>query len=76
VENTGLSIVKVDNPSDSEGDIVWLEAELEDDEQIGWLNNLVVEQGLTLYEVHKVKARLDEWFVGALTGISHRGEHI
>jgi ABC-2 type transport system ATP-binding protein len=76
VENTGLSIVKVDNPSDSEGDIVWLEAELEDDEQIGWLNSLVVEQGLTLYEVHKVKARLDEWFVGALTGISHRGEHI
>ncbi|OXM83302.1 ABC transporter ATP-binding protein [Paenibacillus rigui] len=56
------------------GDTVWLEAELTDDEQIGWLNNLIMEQGMTLYEVKKSQTRLDEWFMNALSGLSHRGE--
>ncbi|MEK8129759.1 ABC transporter ATP-binding protein [Paenibacillus filicis] len=53
---------------------VWLEIMLEDDEQAGWVNQLLFEQGLTLYEVHKAKARLDEWFLGAVSGLNHRGE--
>ncbi|MCS7463781.1 ABC transporter ATP-binding protein [Paenibacillus doosanensis] len=57
-------------------DCVWLEAELEDNEQIGWLNSLIVEQGLTLYEVKKAKTRLDEWFMNAVSGLSHRGERV
>ncbi|NHN30944.1 ABC transporter ATP-binding protein [Paenibacillus agricola] len=76
---TGLSITQVSGNGGTEQpneEAVWLEAELEDDEQIGWLNSLVIEHGLTLYEVHKVKTRLDEWFVSALSGISHRGERI
>ncbi|WP_159884025.1 ABC transporter ATP-binding protein [Paenibacillus puerhi] len=53
---------------------VWLEADLEDDEQAGWLNVLLIEQGLTLYETRRSKNRLDEWFVGAVAGLNHRGE--
>ncbi|TBL80885.1 ABC transporter ATP-binding protein [Paenibacillus thalictri] len=55
-------------------DSVWLEAELEDDEQIGWLNSLIIEQGMTLYEVKPAKTRLNEWFMSAVSGLSHRGE--
>ncbi|MFB6363835.1 ABC transporter ATP-binding protein [Paenibacillus elgii] len=58
----------------AEEDAVWLEAELEDEEQIGWLNSLVIEQGMTLYEVKKAKTKLDEWFVSSVAGRSHRGE--
>jgi ABC-2 type transport system ATP-binding protein len=75
-ESTGLNIEWVTGAAASNDETVWLEAVLEDDEQIGWLNSLIVEQGLTLYEVHKVKTRLDEWFVSTLSGISHRGERL
>jgi ABC-2 type transport system ATP-binding protein len=63
-------------PSVSYNDSVWLEADLEDDEQIGWLNSLIFELGMTLYETKKVKTHLDEWFVHAVSGLSHRGERI
>ncbi|MFC4777109.1 ABC transporter ATP-binding protein [Paenibacillus sp. GCM10023252] len=53
---------------------VWLEAELEDQEQVGYLNYLIMEQGMTLYEVKKMRSRLDEWFVEAVSGLEHRGE--
>lgn len=53
---------------------VWLEAELDNEEQVGWLNALFVEQGLTLYEVTRKKERLEEWFMDAVSGLSHRGE--
>lgn len=63
-------------PSDQEAadSVVWLEAELDNEEQVGWLNSLIVEQGMTLYEVSRQKERLEEWFVSALSGLNHRGE--
>ncbi|QAY66856.1 ABC transporter ATP-binding protein [Paenibacillus protaetiae] len=54
---------------------LWLEAELEDDEQVGYFNRLIMEQGVTLYESHKVKSSLDEWFLQAVSGLEHRGEN-
>ncbi|OME79096.1 ABC transporter [Paenibacillus sp. FSL A5-0031] len=53
---------------------VWLEIELENDEQIGLVNYILIELGLTLYEVGKLQSRLDEWFMQAVTGLEHRGE--
>jgi ABC-2 type transport system ATP-binding protein len=53
---------------------VWLEVTLEDDEQIGLVNYILIELGLTLYEVGKTKSRLDEWFLQAVSGLEHRGE--
>jgi ABC-2 type transport system ATP-binding protein len=38
------------------------------------LNSLVIEQGMTLYEVKKAKTPLDEWFIQAVSGLNHRGE--
>ncbi|GIP39461.1 multidrug ABC transporter ATP-binding protein [Paenibacillus sp. J31TS4] len=55
-------------------DAVWLEAELENEEQVGWLNALIVGQGMTLYEAMPIKERLEEWFMSAVSGLSHRGE--
>ncbi|MCA0756755.1 ABC transporter ATP-binding protein [Paenibacillus sp. N4] len=52
----------------------WLELELADDEQIGLVNGLLVEMGVILYEVSKVKSRLDDWFMQAVSGLEHRGE--
>jgi ABC-2 type transport system ATP-binding protein len=60
--------------SGENGDSVWLAVELEEDEQIGWLNSLIIEQGMTLYETKKAKTHLDEWFVQAVSGLNHRGE--
>ncbi|OMF34674.1 ABC transporter [Paenibacillus sp. FSL H8-0548] len=61
--------------SDQAGeDEVWLELELEDDEQIGLVNYILIELGLTLYEVGKTTSRLDEWFFEAVSGLEHRGE--
>ena len=72
---TGIPIgIAADMPLPPYSDAVWLEAELTDDEQAGWLNSLIVEQGMTLYEVKKSKTRLDEWFKNTLSGLSHRGE--
>jgi ABC-2 type transport system ATP-binding protein len=55
-------------------DTVWLEAELESEEQAGWINTLLIGQGMTLYEVTKVRERLEEWFMKAVAGLNHRGE--
>lgn len=67
--------VSVDVSGDQAGgESVWLEMELEDDEQIGLVNYILVELGLTIYEVGKIKSRLDEWFLQAVTGLDHRGE--
>ncbi|MNP62188.1 hypothetical protein D3C76_1574440 [compost metagenome] len=52
-----------------------MEAELESEEQVGWLNTLIIEQGMTLYEVSHQQERLEEWFMNAVSGLSHRGEH-
>ncbi|MDQ0194320.1 ABC transporter ATP-binding protein [Paenibacillus wynnii] len=60
--------------SSLDSSVVWLEAELENEEQAGWLNALIVEQGMTLYEVSHKKERLEEWFMSAVSGLSHRGE--
>ncbi|MBT2290912.1 ABC transporter ATP-binding protein [Paenibacillus albidus] len=54
--------------------MVWLEAELANEEQAGWLNALMNEQGLTVYEITRTKERLEEWFMSAVSGLSHRGE--
>lgn len=59
--------------TDPDSGIVWLEAELESEEQVGWLNAVFIEQGLTLYEVKRKKERLEEWFMDAVSGLSHRG---
>ncbi|AEI42563.1 ABC transporter ATP-binding protein [Paenibacillus mucilaginosus] len=47
---------------------VWLEAEVESDEQLGWVNHQLMAHGLTLYEVVPAKNKLDEWFYGAVAG--------
>ncbi|WP_410511109.1 ABC transporter ATP-binding protein [Paenibacillus sp. BR2-3] len=61
-------------PPSLDSSVVWLEAELESEEQAGWLNALIVEQGMTLYEVSRKKERLEEWFMNAVSGLNHRGE--
>jgi ABC-2 type transport system ATP-binding protein len=74
-EASGLEIKlssQISDPLDSS--VVWLEAELESEEQAGWLNTLIIEQGMTLYEVSRKKERLEEWFMSAVSGLSHRGE--
>lgn len=53
---------------------MWLEAELDHEEQAGWLNGLMVEQGMTLYQVSRQTERLEDWFMDAVAGLSHRGE--
>ncbi|WP_340398051.1 ABC transporter ATP-binding protein [Paenibacillus sp. FSL E2-0202] len=62
-------------PATLESSTVWLEAELEKEEQVGWLNTLIIEQGMTLYEVSRKRERLEDWFMSAVSGLSHRGEH-
>mgnify|MGYP000008678062 CR=1 FL=1 len=73
-EVTGLSIRIVEGAVPIGSDSIWLEAEVEDEEQAGWLNNLIVEQGMTLYETKRVRTHLDEWFVHKVSGLNHRGE--
>ncbi|MFD0677507.1 MULTISPECIES: ABC transporter ATP-binding protein [unclassified Paenibacillus] len=74
-ETTGLSLhIHCGSGAASMDESIWLEAEVETEEQIGWLNHLIIEQGMTLYEVKKAGGKLDEWFVGAVAGRSHRGE--
>lgn len=68
----GLKVVVSEQPS-ADG-LVWLEIELEEDEQIGLVNYILIELGLTLYEVGKATSRLDEWFLQAVSGLEHRGE--
>jgi ABC-2 type transport system ATP-binding protein len=75
-ERVGAGIRVTRLPSVADNDSLWLEAELEDDEQIGWVNSLIFEQGMTLYETKKVMTHLDEWFVQAVSGLSHRGERL
>lgn len=57
-------------------DSVWLEAELDEDEAIGRLHYLIVEQGLTIYEARRASPGLEQWFLQAVTGLEHRGEGI
>ncbi len=75
-EQTALLIRSIELAVPINSDSIWLEADLEEDEQIGWLNSLIVEQGMTLYEVKKAKTPLDEWFIQAVSGLSHRGESV
>lgn len=73
IETTGLPIT-CPKPASDAGDPVWLEVEVTEEEQLGWLNTVIVERGLTLYEVHRMKNRLDEWFMQTLSGLDQRGE--
>ncbi|MDO7907800.1 ABC transporter ATP-binding protein [Paenibacillus sp. JX-17] len=61
---------------DTEGmeDTVWLEAELDSEHEAGWLNALMVGQGMTLYEVNRLSDKLEDWFMEAVSGRNHRGE--
>lgn len=68
----GVNVNVSGHPAGDES--VWLEMELEDDEQIGLVNYILIELGLTIYEVGKIKSRLDEWFLQAVSGLEHRGE--
>ncbi|WP_340023319.1 ABC transporter ATP-binding protein [Paenibacillus sp. FSL K6-1096] len=80
-EHTGLAVRQSAAPGNRAGQepspddsIVWLEAELDHEEQAGWLNGLIVEQGMTLYEVIRQTQRLEGWFMDAVSGLNHRGE--
>ena len=81
-ETSGISIERYMSPSITSAtsvlpvgqETVWLEATIDNEEQIGWLNTLIVNQGMTLYNVEPVKERLEEWFMDAVSGLSHRGE--
>ncbi|ASA21330.1 ABC transporter ATP-binding protein [Paenibacillus donghaensis] len=78
-EFTGL-FLKLAQPNDISGQhvqdesIVWLEAELEHEEQVGWITRLLMEQGMILYEVSRQKEHLEEWFMNEVSGLNHRGE--
>lgn len=71
-EWTGLSIRLSAGPDDEsisvDQSITWLECELDDEEQAGWLNALMIEQGITLYEAARKKERLEGWFMDAVRG--------
>ncbi|KRE53694.1 ABC transporter [Paenibacillus sp. Soil522] len=73
IETTALSITCPDPNPDAAG-AVWIEVEVAEEEQLGWLNTVIVERGLTLYEVQRMKNRLDEWFMQTLSGLDQRGE--
>lgn len=73
IASSALPITCPDPASDAAG-AVWLEVETADEDQLGWLNTLIVERGLTLYEVHRMKNRLDEWFMQSIAGLDQRGE--
>ena len=51
-----------------------LEVRLVSDEQAGWLHNIIMELGMTLYETTRNSTRLEEWFIAELSGKNHRGE--
>ncbi|WP_322907523.1 ABC transporter ATP-binding protein [Paenibacillus campi] len=53
----------------------WLEAEIDNEHQVGLLTTMIVNQGMTLYGVHPVRERLEQWFMEAVAGLSHRGEN-
>ncbi|MFX3632623.1 MAG: ABC transporter ATP-binding protein [Candidatus Pristimantibacillus sp.] len=75
-EVTGLSVavVQTEEMLASGDGTVWLEMEVDHEEQIGLMNYRLIEQGLTLYESHKSSSKLDEWFLQAVSGLEHRGE--
>lgn len=74
-EESGLDI-KLVAEQPSTHDVIWLETELDSEEQAGWLNSLIIGQGMTLYEVIQSKERLQDWFMSTVSGLSHRGERI
>jgi ABC-2 type transport system ATP-binding protein len=73
IETTALAITCPDLTPDAAG-AIWIEVEAAEEEQLGWLNTLIVERGLTLYEVHRMKNRMDEWFMQTVSGLDQRGE--
>jgi ABC-2 type transport system ATP-binding protein len=73
-EQIGQPIEQVALEEPSGSDSVWLEVQLDEEEQVGRLNHLIMEQGMTIYEVKKLSTRLDEWFVNAVAGLNIRGE--
>ncbi|MBP2000975.1 ABC-2 type transport system ATP-binding protein [Paenibacillus shirakamiensis] len=72
-EESGLNMSIIEISPDG---LAVIEAELEEEEQAGWLHALLIEQGMTLYESARAKTRLEEWFVTELSGKSHRGEKV
>lgn len=70
-----VDIVPMENSETPAWGEHWLEAELAEDEQVGYFNRLLIEQGMSLYETQKVKSSLDEWFLQAVSGLEHRGEN-
>jgi len=73
IETTELPIT-CPNPTLDAAGAIWIEVELAEEEQLGWLNAKIVERGLTLYEVHRMKNRMDDWFIQSLSGLDQRGE--
>ncbi|WP_026293859.1 ABC transporter ATP-binding protein [Saccharibacillus kuerlensis] len=76
-EESGLNIGAAYPEKDSEAEWdapVWLEAELENEDQAGRLNMLIVEQGMTLYESAMQREKLEDWFVQTVSGRDQRGE--
>ncbi len=78
VETSGVALYPLDDSTakgiHSSGE-VWLEAEIDNEHQVGLLTTMMVNQGMTLYHVHPVRERLEEWFMEAVSGLSHRGEN-
>lgn len=73
-EQTGFEITEAAAEQEEGLDSVWLETELDNEEEAGWLNAQIIGQGMTLYEVARKKERLEAWFMEAVSGLSHRGE--
>ncbi len=69
---TGVAVQTTQLPGEDGAAI--LHMELAEEEQIGLVNYLLIELGLTLYEVGKIKPKLDDWFLNAVSGLEHRGE--
>lgn len=72
-----LRVLPVDdepeNSSKADLPVAILEAELENEEQLAWLNRLVTERGISLFEVRRKASRLDEWFLRSVTGGKEEG---
>ncbi|GGI96070.1 ABC transporter ATP-binding protein [Paenibacillus hunanensis] len=80
IETSGVQLHRAESLPDGErnggsmGDEIWLEAVIDNEQQVGLITTLIVNQGMTLYYVYPVRERLEEWFMEAVSGLSHRGE--
>ncbi|WP_411345409.1 ABC transporter ATP-binding protein [Paenibacillus sp. WLX1005] len=72
--NPAQSLPSGERNGGSMGDEIWLEAAIDNEQQVGLITTLIVNQGMTLYHVYPVRERLEEWFMEAVSGLSHRGE--